>query len=180
MRQKGRNTKLTKKMIKQIDEYLSSGCTQKMAATLVGISTATFHNYLDRANDLLDEGREKYTKEEELYIEFLEAVEGGIAEAHRKAVSAWMGAMDHMRDDEGNIIRFADWRAAESWLKRRLPEDFGEISRSEVNQKTVLEGAQTTGVMVVPTSGVANDDFAKMLLDSQNETHAKAQQLVDE
>lgn len=172
----GRRLKLNKTLINKVKKYLAQGCTHKLAAQLSGISVASFYGYLEKAREI-EETIENPTKYQQLYLDFLEAVEGGEAQAHSKAVEAWMSAMEHQLDADGNIIRFADWRAAESWLKRRLPEEFGEVSRSEVMQKTTLEADKTTGVMVVPSADIGN--FAQQLLQSQQETHLKAKQLVD-
>lgn len=148
-----------------------------MACSLCGISTSTFHNYMERGREL-SESDKKLTKDELLYVDFLESVEGGAVQANELAIDAWLSAMENQVDPStGQIVRWADWRAAESWLKRRMPEDFGDVSRSEVTQKTTLDAEKTTGVMLVPSSDMGN--FAQALLESQNNTHLKAKELVD-
>ena len=81
-------------------QSLQGGCTRKASHQSAGISHETFLEWLRR------------------YPEFLEVVTRAEADAENLMVAAV-----HKAATDG------DWRAAESWLKRRRRDDWGDNER---------------------------------------------------
>lgn len=107
-----RPDKLTPEAHKAIIDALSIGCTRKDSAESAGISYVTFLNWLE-TGQASKRGR---------FFEFLNAVTIAEAEARKKYTST--------------IARAAadgDWRAAETFLKRRDPENWGDRSKVDLN-----------------------------------------------
>lgn len=109
-----RPTKLDPERHAAIVKALSNGATRKDAAEAHGVRYQTFLNWLARGEKA---GRG-------IYFEFFDAVATAEAAARLKftAVIAKAAA-------EG------DWRAAETWLKRRDRENWGDNIQAEITGK---------------------------------------------
>ena len=94
-----RPTKYTPEIEKKICDALAEGCTRKAAYGFVGVSANTFAEWLER------------------FPTFLTSVTCAEAEAEAKFTkSLWKAATGYD----------SDWRAAESWLKRRRRDEWGD------------------------------------------------------
>ena len=95
----GRNSKLTPELQKKVTDFLAEGCTRRAACGASNISQDSFARYL------------------KLSADFADAVAQAEAEAETKFTkSIWKSATGYD----------SDWRAAESWLKRRRREEWGD------------------------------------------------------
>lgn len=101
----GRRSKLNKKLITEAAGLLRAGNYAETAAACVGISQATWYNWLKDARE--------QDKPDPLKVEFLEAVEKATAEAERKYVKVIEKATAR------------NWQAAAWWLERRMPDKWG-------------------------------------------------------
>ena len=108
-----RPSKLTKATQELICEAIESGATYNDASAIAGITYSTF-------NDWMKQGREA-TKTNK-FSKFSEAV----ALSNAK-VRISMAAV--IRDE----AKKGDWRAAESFLKRRDPENWGDKQAVDLN-----------------------------------------------
>lgn len=95
----GRGTKRTPENREKIIGFLRMGVTQKDAAAASGMSHETFYAWRNDDSD------------------FSEAVLEAEAECAAKAAARFTKAAT---ESEG------DWKAAESWLKRRRPDEWGD------------------------------------------------------
>jgi len=105
-----RPTKLTPDIQDKICARLQVGASYRDAAESVGVTYETFSNWVKRGK----------AEQRGMYFRFLLAV--GLAEA---ICAANMAATFAKAANEG------DWRAAESWLKRRRPDEWGDLSKVE-------------------------------------------------
>jgi hypothetical protein len=101
----GRPTKLTKENQEIICKAVENGATYRVASLVAGVGYSTF-------NDWMKAGRE--AKRKNKYSEFSEAVERASAKCEARMAEAIV------------IAGKSDWRAAESFLKRRDPENWGD------------------------------------------------------
>ena len=102
---------LTDEVSKQICDSLKAGATYKASAESAGIDYATFNNWAKRGSV---EKRGKFVK-------FFHAMTQAQAECFRNmAATIARAAAD------------GDWRAAETFLKRRDPENWGDRQRIDV------------------------------------------------
>jgi AcrR family transcriptional regulator len=145
-----RKSKYTPELVSQIVQLLEDGNTDTDTCSLVGISKETFYNWLqDKA-------------------EFIDAVSRARGIARQRAVDAWRQAMDESSTKSAKTVVFTetrlnkngepytytrtttekqvtenapDWRAAESYLKRRDPANWAEtfIIKVTPEQKQVLD-----------------------------------------
>ena len=107
-----RPSKLTNDTQKLICEAIEDGATYKDAAAIAGVDYSTFNLWMKTGRNA--ERKNKYSK-------FLEAVEYSNAKCR---VS--MAAVIRSEAKAG------DWRAAESFLKRRDPENWGDKSKTDI------------------------------------------------
>lgn len=170
-----RQSKLTSKRKEQIIELLSKGATDKDVCAVVGIDESTFYNWLK-------DGREKKSQSK---IEFLEAVSRARAEARLVAINSLrlgmlpsqvvVDATETVREtrlnSKGQPYSYertetrrqitqqpGDWRAGESFLKRRDPEHWSERLVISISPQD-LEVFQILGME--PSEAVK--DFLEML-----------------
>lgn len=112
-----RPTKLTPETHAQIVKALKAGATRVDAATSAGVSYITFLSWLKRGE----------TARKGEYLEFLNAVT--IAEASVRVTLA----------ERLVIAGNDDWRAAEAYLKRRDPANWGDrINISRMSDEELL------------------------------------------
>ena len=129
-----RPTKLTTDIIEDICNWLKPGYYQEDAATMAGISTSTFYDWMKKGDEgqkalesgvssslpATQEGSE--VEVVDMFQEFSEAVKKARAEAE--------GA--HLR----NIRRAADngtWQASAWWLERSFPKKWGKRNTLDIS-----------------------------------------------
>lgn len=103
-----RPSKLTPERQARLCEAIGAGLPRERAAEWAGIGSSTFFRWLERGRTATS-GR---------YREFWEAVEQAELRTELLAVGTIVSA-----------IQSGDWRAAESFLKRRHPERWGNTMR---------------------------------------------------
>ena len=109
-----RPTKLTPAVHKEIVDAIAIGATYKNAVGAAGISYVTFLDWLERGRKIQD-GETRKSKSNTKYLEFLKSVEKAKHTAFLRYTSTIAKAANS-----------GDWRAAESFLKRRDPENWGD------------------------------------------------------
>ena len=129
-----RPTKLTADIIEDICNWLKLGYYQEDAATMAGIATSTFYDWMKKGDEgqkalesgvssslpATQEGSE--VEVVDMFQEFSEAVKKARAEAE--------GA--HLR----NIRRAADngtWQASAWWLERSFPKKWGKRNTLDIS-----------------------------------------------
>lgn len=105
-RSRGRPTKITEELVKTITEYIKAGNYPEVAASLAGVSRATFYNWLKK-------GHEHKTG---IHHDFLDSIK----EAEDYAEAA--GVERIRKAGEKN------WTALAWWLERKHPERWGRRS----------------------------------------------------
>lgn len=132
----GRNSSLTKKLIKTFAGHIEKGCTIRMSCNLSGITETTYNNYINDAKIVkkaLEKGKQliepmsievgdkiitvKYAK---LKIEFLEAI--NVANANY--LSSKVEIINEAAEK--------DWKAACWILERRAKDEFSTQSTVKV------------------------------------------------
>ena len=110
-----RPTKYTEDIVKRICDALAEGCTRRAAYGSVGIDQTTFLAWIER------------------YSDFSNSVTLAEAEAEAKFTkSLWKSATGYN----------SDWRAAESWLKRRRREEWGDNVQSAMPDLSEFDDAE--------------------------------------
>lgn len=107
-----RPDKLSKEAHKAIIDALAFGCTRKDAALSAGITYDTFNGWMNRGES------EKRGK----FFQFFHAVTVAEAEARKKYTATIAQA-----------AAAGDWRAAETFLKRRDPDNWGDRQRIDID-----------------------------------------------
>ena len=121
-----RPTKLTPDLIQEVCNWLKLGYYQEDAATMAGISSSTFYDWMRRGAEgqkALESGDSPLpdSPDVDMYLEFSEAVKKARAEAE--------GA--HIR----NIRKAADngtWQASAWFLERSFPKKWGKRSTLDI------------------------------------------------
>lgn len=119
-----RPTKLTKELQQKIISALTAGNYQDTAAAYAGISTSCFYNWLERGKkerDRLAAG-EKAKKTEQIFLEFVDAIESARAQAEVRSV-----ALIQKAANDGT------WQAAAWYLERSHPQRWGRLNRTEIS-----------------------------------------------
>jgi hypothetical protein len=109
-----RPSKLTEETKNLICKAIENGATYNVAAAIAGVSYSAFNLWMQK-------GREATRKNK--YLQFLEAVETSNAICLAKMAEKMVKSADK------------DWRAAESFLKRRDPENWGDKSKTDITGK---------------------------------------------
>ena len=137
----GRPTKLTPEVHNAIVNDIELGVIYKDAVGAAGVSYPTFLSWLERGKAVRD-GELRKTKSNKPFLEFLNSVE------RAKHTAFAMYAKEIQKASK------KDWRAAESFLKRRDPENWGDkqentdthkgeiLIRYESNSDNASEDAQ--------------------------------------
>jgi hypothetical protein len=113
----GRKTKLNKKLIKTIMDYILQGYTEESSASLAGLGLSTYYRY--KANNK----------------EFREGIEWAVVGNKDRCLSSILRQafgeeeLDKNGEPTGRWIREPNWRAAAWWLERRFPEEYGKKAR---------------------------------------------------
>jgi hypothetical protein len=150
---------LTKKVISDLEKYISQTTSIKIACGCAGIPSSTFFYWQKIAKELeeMEIPEEELTKDEELLLEFLERVDIAKAKSCKPAIDAVMKA-----------IKDGDANAAARLLSRRMPEEFGDWNRKEVTIKHEGIEDNTTGIAL--TSALSDDtDIEKVAIEQQEQ-----------
>ena len=107
----GRNPKLTPEVQEKIVAAIRSGNYANVSAEYAGISERTFYNWLQW-------GRER---EEEPYLQFMQAVKRAEREAEVRAVAIIQRLM------------VDNWQAAMTYLERKHPDCWGRRDRLKID-----------------------------------------------
>lgn len=120
----GRPTKLTDEIQQKILQALAAGNYQDTAAAYAGISTSTFYNWLERGKTerIRVAAGEKPKKTEEIFVEFVDAIESARAQAEVRSV-----ALIQKAANDGT------WQAAAWYLERSHPQRWGRLNRTEIS-----------------------------------------------
>lgn len=139
-----RPDKLTPEAHKEIIDALAMGCTRKDAAESAGVEYRTFLNWL-QTGEAAKSGK---------FLQFFHAV----TKAEAKARKLYTGTIAKAAAD-------GDWRAAETFLKRRDPENWGDrskldltVSESDVTAAIERELARLAGISQDQNVGTATGD----------------------
>jgi len=118
----GRRTLLDDQVLERISNALRNGAYIHHACEASGISTSTYHNWLERGRNERDRQNAglKPDTAEAPYLEFLEAIEKAQAE----------GALD-LLGEIANHARNGTWQAAAWILERKFPRQWGRFDRTE-------------------------------------------------
>lgn len=120
-----RKTDLTPEVQKRICDALKAGNTRRASAIYGGIAERTFYNWMERGtNPRMTKEANPY-KEDEPYVQFVQAVTRAEAECEVWHVANIKKQADH------------DWRASVEWLKRRKSEDWTEKSTTTNNNVNI-------------------------------------------
>lgn len=126
---------LTPERSQRIAELVSAGNNVDTAAAAAGISEATFYDWMARGRaerERLAAGkRSKPKASEEIYLQFLEAIEKARAEAEARLVLLIHKAAQEPRT----------WQAAAWLLERRTPEKWGRPWRPKEDNSAEVAGA---------------------------------------
>lgn len=145
----GRPTSLTPKLIEEVADAVRDGLSFAMAAGAAGICRATFYGWQERGRRYKEEGDENDAP----FAEFLDVLTQAKDECARRDARvlsrASVGDLAETITEEGNVktICRPDWRAAESRLKRRFRDDWGD-------KQNVDHGGDVTVTRVVVDGGL--------------------------
>ena len=107
-----RPTKLNKSMLSLVQENAAVGLPEKYIAKLLKVSEETWHSWKRKGKAALKKDKKDRTKNEELFIEFLEYLDSGYASV--------------VKDKVVQIVTENSWRASLEWLERFDPDTFGK------------------------------------------------------
>ncbi len=154
MAEAGRPTKRTPETESKILEFLASGVTRKAAAEAVGIHISTFCDWVadfpefseavTRAESQAEAGYAAVMRKAAMGFDAGETVETVSTEFRKRKTTTTdpkTGIKTTVEDEvpvsvtrvTTTIRREFDWRAAESWLKRRRKEDWSDRSENPNN-----------------------------------------------
>lgn len=107
----GRPSKLTPEVQNKIVTAVAGGNYQATAALLAGVSTSTYHNWVNRGKD-----------GEEPYVQFLEELTRAEAFAEAERIK-------EIREAGKN----GDWKAHAWYLERKMNKKWGKVDKTEVS-----------------------------------------------
>jgi hypothetical protein len=117
-----RPTKYSEARARKICAAIAKGNTRRVAAALAGIDESTLYEWANQYPEFSKSLDHADAKAEAGYAGiFRKAALGYAATRTRTTVKA-----DGMAETVTETHREFDWRAAESWLKRRRPDDWGD------------------------------------------------------
>ncbi len=152
----GRPTKLTPELKDKIVSYIRVGNYIETAVQACGIAKRTFYHWLDRANKeiqrLEDNPKARLRQSEEIYVDFLNAIEKAQAEAEAKDVML----LAQFAKTDSNVVR---WR-----LERKHPQRWGNRQQFDAR----VEHSGEVGLPVGIDEKMAKE-FAEFLLKKQLE-----------
>ena len=150
---------LTKKIITDLEKYITQTTSLKIACGCAGVPSSTFYAWQKAAKEIEEEGKGEsdLTKDELLLLEFLERIDLAKAKSCKPAIDAVMKA-----------IKMGDANQAARLLSRRMPEEFGDWNRKEVTIRQEVTEETTTGIALIP-SMVGDSDLDLMLQQQQSD-----------
>lgn len=110
-----RPTKLTTEIQAKIVEAIGKGAYVAVAAESVGITAATFYNWMKRGSKAKS-GQ---------FFEFFDAIKKAEAEAETKQIGTIL------------VASASNWQAAAWWLERKFPQRWGRKDRMPVSEDDV-------------------------------------------
>jgi hypothetical protein len=128
MEDMGRPSKLTAKLQEQIVMTLRMGNYIETAAAFAGINKVTLYAWLKRGRKEIDrvgdgERGKRVTKNEQIYVDFTNAVEVAMAEAELRDVQILYNAGK------------SDWKSSAWRLERKYPKKWGRSESHEITGK---------------------------------------------
>ena len=150
---------LTKKIITDLEKYITQTTSLKIACGCAGVPSSTFFAWQKAAKEIEEDGKieSDLTKDELLLLEFLERVDLAKAKSCKPAIDTVMKA-----------IKMGDANQASRLLSRRMPEEFGDWNRKEVTIRTETTEETTTGIALIPSMG-GDSDLDLMLQQQQSD-----------
>lgn len=149
---------LTRDLIKRLSTALTKTPLTEVAVGAVGLPKSTYYHWKAIAQDIADRNpdRENLSSNDELLLEFLDAIELSRAKVGQKLSDAALkGAMQ-------------DPRVAIDILQRMFPDQFAAPARREIVIKQETGSEQNTGIANIPTlGGTAGQDLEALLLQQQ-------------
>lgn len=150
---------LTKKIITDLEKYITQTTSLKIACGCAGVPSSTFYAWQKAAKEIEEEGKDEsdLTKDELLLLEFLERIDLAKAKSCKPAIDAVMKA-----------IKEGDANQAARLLSRRMPEEFGDWNRKEVTIRQEVSEESSTGIALIPSMG-ADLDLDQQLQQQQSD-----------
>ncbi|WP_243055386.1 hypothetical protein [Pseudomonas sp. BP01] len=150
---------LTKKIIADLEKYITQTTSLKIACGCAGVPSSTFFAWQKAAKEIEEEGKSEsdLTKDEMLLLEFLERIDLAKAKSCKPAIDAVMKA-----------IKSGDANQAARLLSRRMPEEFGDWNRKEVTIRQETTEESSTGIALIPSMG-SDNDLDQLLQQQQSE-----------
>lgn len=150
---------LTKKIIADLEKYITQTTSLKIACGCAGVPSSTFYAWQKAAKEIEDEAKDEsdLTKDEALLLEFLERIDLAKAKSCKPAIDAVMKA-----------IKQGDANQAARLLSRRMPEEFGDWNRKEVTIRQETTEESNTGIALIPSMSTDND-LDQLLQQQQSE-----------
>lgn len=155
---------LTKKIITDLEKYITQTTSLKIACGCAGVPSSTFYAWQKAAKEIEEEGKDEsdLTKDEALLMEFLERIDLAKAKSCKPAIDTVMKA-----------IKDGDANQAARLLSRRMPEEFGDWNRKEVTIRQEVPEESSTGIALIPSMG-SDIDLDQQLQQQQSEAHLLA------
>lgn len=148
---------LTRDLIKRLSTALTKTPLVEVALGSIALPKSTFYYWKSLAQDIADGNpeRENLTPNDQLLLEFLDAIETSRAKVGQKLSDAALkGAMQ-------------DPRVAIDILQRMFPDQFAAPARREIVIRQ--EGGETgTGIALIPTTMI-DADIAQVLAQQQQD-----------
>lgn len=150
---------LTKKIIADLEKYITQTTSLKIACGCAGVPSSTFFAWQKAAKEIEEEGKSEsdLTKDEMLLLEFLERIDLAKAKSCKPAIDAVMKA-----------IKQGDANQAARLLSRRMPEEFGDWNRKEVTIRQETTEESSTGIALIPSMS-GDNDLDQLLQQQQSE-----------
>ncbi|MDD2005068.1 hypothetical protein [Pseudomonas putida] len=165
-----RTRMLDKKLLKDIVKGVERTSTVELACAIANISEAAFYKWQARGRELLDaqENGDHVEPADEIYVEFVESVE-------RARYISCLPAVDTIQ----KAIKMGDVKAAEKFLSRRMPGQFGDYERKEVTIRSDSNTDDGTGIALIPSMGEDND-LDQLLQQQQSDAFLLAKTKTNE
>lgn len=112
----GRPPKISETRIDILCKHIEGGASIEAACELVGITARTFHNWMNRAEEIREKPPSERSEADRLYIRFFQAATRARAKREKKLAGT---VYEAATEDE-------DWRAAAWLLERMYPERYSK------------------------------------------------------
>ncbi|MBD8614117.1 hypothetical protein IFT69_10335 [Pseudomonas putida] len=154
-----RTRMLDKKLLREIVKGVERTSTVELACAIAKISEAAFYKWQAMGRELLEtiEQGNDIDAADEIYVEFVESIE-------RARYISCLPAVDTIQ----KAIKMGDVKAAEKFLSRRMPGQFGDYERKEVTIKSDSNLDDGTGIALVTTLA-AGQDLDQLLQQQQSD-----------